>query len=153
MGNLCTHETLRVTMMQSGALEPLCSLARSEDIELEIQRYAVLAIANLAISVDNHVAFIEEGMLTLLISLSNAPDPEVRTGMFASGDMLARMVDNGLGMVVTVLRSARKTPPPVCGVSPHLPDFNTPVESHIAQVSMITWSSWRSFPRLVYARG
>ncbi|CAN0564958.1 unnamed protein product, partial [Ectocarpus sp. 12 AP-2014] len=65
-------------MMQSGALEPLCSLARSEDIELEIQRYAVLAIANLAISVDNHVAFIEEGMLTLLISLSNAPDPEVR---------------------------------------------------------------------------
>lgn len=77
VGNLCTHESLRLTMMQSGALEPLCSLARSEDIELEIQRYAVLALANLAISADNHESFIEEGMLTLLISLSNAPDPEV----------------------------------------------------------------------------
>jgi hypothetical protein len=59
-------------------LEPLCSLARSEDVELEIQRYAVLAIANLASAADNHDAFIEEGMLPLLISLSMASDAEVR---------------------------------------------------------------------------
>ena len=76
--NLCTQERHRVTLMQAGVLEPLCTLARSEDIELEIQRYAVLAIANLASTVENHASFVEEGMLPLLISLSNVPDAEVR---------------------------------------------------------------------------
>jgi Armadillo/beta-catenin-like repeat len=60
VGNLCTHSEHRVTVMSSGALEPLCSLARSEDVELEVQRYAVLAIANLACSADNHDSFVEE---------------------------------------------------------------------------------------------
>ena len=46
--------------MESGVLEPLCSLARSEDVEIEIQRFAVLAIANLASSTENHPIFIEE---------------------------------------------------------------------------------------------
>jgi hypothetical protein len=59
-------------------LEPLCTLARSEDIEVEIQRFSVLAIANLASHPDNHAAFIENGMLPFLISLSNANDAEVR---------------------------------------------------------------------------
>ncbi|MEM6784702.1 MAG: T9SS type A sorting domain-containing protein, partial [Bacteroidota bacterium] len=36
-----------------------------------------LAVANLASCVDNHVAFVAQGMLPLLISLSNAPDPLV----------------------------------------------------------------------------
>jgi len=71
IGNLCTQERHRKTLMQVGALEPLCTLARSEDIELEIQRYAVLAIANLASEKANHPGFVEEGMLPLLISLSN----------------------------------------------------------------------------------
>jgi len=78
IGNLCTQERHRKTLMQVGALEPLCTLARSEDIELEIQRYAVLAIANLASEKANHPGFVEEGMLPLLISLSNVPDQEVR---------------------------------------------------------------------------
>ena len=73
IGNLCTQERHRVPLMDSGVLEPLCTLARSEDIELKIQRYAVLAIANQASTVDNHAAFVSEGMLPLLISLSNAP--------------------------------------------------------------------------------
>ena len=77
IGNLCTQERHRKTLMQVGVLEPLCTLARSEDIELEIQRYAVLAIANLASEKANHPGFVEEGMLPLLISLSNVPDAEV----------------------------------------------------------------------------
>jgi hypothetical protein len=77
IGNLCTQARHRRTLMQVGALEPLCTLARSEDIELEIQRYAVLAIANLASERLNHPGFVEEGMLPLLISLSNVPDQEV----------------------------------------------------------------------------
>ena len=36
----------RRVLIECGVLEPLCSLARSEDVELEIQRYAVLAIAS-----------------------------------------------------------------------------------------------------------
>ena len=36
----------RSVLMGCGVVEPLCSLARSDDIELEIQRYAVLAIAS-----------------------------------------------------------------------------------------------------------
>ena len=76
--NLCTQQRYRRTLMECGVLEPLCSLARSEDIELEIQRYAVLAIANLASAVENHQTFIEEGMMALLISLSTVNDSEVR---------------------------------------------------------------------------
>ena len=46
IGNLATNPDLRVTLMESGAMEPLMSLGRSEDIEIEIQRFAVLAMAN-----------------------------------------------------------------------------------------------------------
>ncbi|CAN0235623.1 unnamed protein product, partial [Phaeothamnion confervicola] len=46
IGNLCTHSALRPLLMDAGVLDPLCSLARSEEAELEIQRYAVLALAN-----------------------------------------------------------------------------------------------------------
>ena len=76
--NLATKPKYRSILMDCGVVEPLCSLARSEDIELEIQRYAVLAIANLASAVENHHAFVEEGMLSLLISLSTVNDSEVR---------------------------------------------------------------------------
>jgi hypothetical protein len=38
--------SFRKVLIECGVLEPLCSLARSEDVELEIQRYAVLAIAS-----------------------------------------------------------------------------------------------------------
>lgn len=44
--NLCTQTRFRKILIECGVLEPLCSLARSEDIELEIQRFAVLAIAS-----------------------------------------------------------------------------------------------------------
>ena len=54
------------------------SLARSEDVELKIQRFAVLALANLASCVENQKCFIDEGMLPILISLSRSPDDEVK---------------------------------------------------------------------------
>jgi hypothetical protein len=76
--NLCTQTRFRRVLMECGVVEPLCSLARSEDIELEIQRYAILAIANLASTTDVHHLFIAEGMLSLLIALSTANDAEVR---------------------------------------------------------------------------
>ena len=78
VGNLATDARLREPLVKAGALEPLISLARSEDIELEIQRFAVLAIANLGCQVENHKALVEEGALPLLISLSSCPDEEIR---------------------------------------------------------------------------
>ena len=66
-----------VVLIASGTLGSLLSLARPQDDELEIQRFAVFGIANLASSVDIH-PHNEEGMLPILISLSNAPDSEVR---------------------------------------------------------------------------
>lgn len=41
IGNLCTHDHHRRTIMKAGALEPLSSLARSGKIELEIRRFSV----------------------------------------------------------------------------------------------------------------
>ena len=43
---LSMYYRFRRVLIECGVLEPLCSLARSEDVELEIQRYAVLAIAS-----------------------------------------------------------------------------------------------------------
>lgn len=91
IGNLCTQEQHRVTLMKSGVLEPLCFLSRSEDVELEIQRFAVLGLANLASCVENHKFFINEKMLPVLISLSNSPDAEVRQ---YSALALVRMSEN-----------------------------------------------------------
>ena len=127
-GNLATNPKYRVTLVDSGCLEPLMSLARSDEVrgglcgvfgcgwmrtrkwnyaysdaaecifgcgrmrirkrglmhilvrqvELEIQRYAVLALANIGSTVANHAAMVEEGTLPLLISLSNHVDEEIR---------------------------------------------------------------------------
>lgn len=45
---------------------------RSEEVELEIQRYCLLALCNLASSPETHDAVVDEGALTLLISLSDS---------------------------------------------------------------------------------
>lgn len=76
--NLCTQSRFRKSLMECGAVEPLCTLARSEDVELEIQRYSILSIANLASATEIHHIFVEEGMLSLLISLATANDAEIR---------------------------------------------------------------------------
>ena len=47
-------------------------------MEVEIQRYAVLALANLGTTVANHHAMMEEGTLPLLISMANNDDEEIR---------------------------------------------------------------------------
>lgn len=76
--NLCTQPRFRKLLLDCGVLEPLCSLARSEDVEMEIQRFSVLAVANLASAPENHHTFIQDGILSLLVSLSTTEDPEVR---------------------------------------------------------------------------
>jgi hypothetical protein len=89
-------------LIECGVLEPLCSLARSDDVELEIQRYSILAIANLASSTENHKTFVEEGTLAMLISLSTANDAEVRqyaafavTKVSQNGDVCSTVTEDG----------------------------------------------------------
>ena len=79
LGNLCSHEDKhRVSLLRVGIFEPLASLARSEDTELELRRFATLAIANLAATTDNHTALIADGILPMLVSLSTSLDTDVR---------------------------------------------------------------------------
>ena len=77
INNLATSAFLRTTLVDAGALEPLMTLARSDEIDVETQRFSVLAMANLAAEVENHQSMLEEGTLPLLISLSNSPDEHV----------------------------------------------------------------------------
>eukprot|EP00940_MAST-03C_sp_MAST-3C-sp2_P002171 g2171.t1 len=78
MQNLSTNVKFRDTMVDLGVFEPLASLARTEDTETEIKRYAVLTMANLAGSFESHEAMINDGVLSLLIALSNSSDEQVR---------------------------------------------------------------------------
>ena len=79
LGNLCTHEDRhRVSLLRVGIFEPLASLARSEDTEVELRRFATLAVANLAAASENHADLIADGALPMLVSLSTSSDADVR---------------------------------------------------------------------------
>lgn len=78
IGNLCTYDHHRVTITKAGVLEPLTSLTRSESNELEIRRFSMLAIANLAASFKTHDEFVSQGTIPMLISFSNSTDTEMR---------------------------------------------------------------------------
>ena len=78
LGNLCSHDTHRVTLMKMGLFEPLSALARSEQTELEIRRFVIMAIANLASTSENHADLVADGVLPMLISLSNSSDADIR---------------------------------------------------------------------------
>lgn len=78
IGNLCTHERHRVTLKDSRVLEPLSTLVRSDDVNIEIQKFAMLAIVNLSHEVKNHSTFIDDRILQVMISLSNSNDYEIR---------------------------------------------------------------------------
>ncbi|KAL9191141.1 hypothetical protein ACHAXT_000847 [Thalassiosira profunda] len=116
IGNLCTHDHHRATLMKSGVLEPLTSLARSGKIELEIRRFAMLAIANLAACFDNHEDFVSQDTVPMLVSFSGSSDAEIRNyAAFAiaelsrNSDMMEIVTDEGgLEPVLYLARSDDK---------------------------------------------
>ena len=57
-----------------GTISPLVALCKDHSKELEARRYATLALANLAATVANHPAIIEEGAMQALFALSNTSD-------------------------------------------------------------------------------
>lgn len=78
VGNLATNPTYRGALVESGVLEPLLSLCRATDVEGEMQRYGVLALAALCSSVETHEAARREGAIPLLVSMAAHPDEELR---------------------------------------------------------------------------
>jgi hypothetical protein len=60
--------------VQEGAVRVLIDVAADPSRELEARRYAVLALANLAATIGNHSAVIEDGGLQAMFALSNAAD-------------------------------------------------------------------------------
>ena len=127
--------------MKSGVLEPLTKLAMMEGVELEIQRYAVLAIANLATDDETHEDFIEQGMLAKLVSLSNSPNDEIRqfsafslVKMSQNSDVRQVVVQNGgLEPVLYLARTEssdiqREVVPSLCCLS-----FDGPSKLEIAK--------------------
>ncbi len=69
-------------MCSSPHLGGFVVVALCVQVEVEIQRYAVLALANLGTTVANHHAMMEEGTLPLLISMANNDDEEIRQCVF-----------------------------------------------------------------------
>lgn len=74
IGNLCTNDCHREALMESGVLEPLISLVRSEKSDIESRRFSMLAIANLAASFATHDGILAQGTIAMLISFSNSSD-------------------------------------------------------------------------------
>ncbi len=76
IGNLCTNDCHRETLMNVGVLEPLMSLTRSEKTDIDSRRFAMLAIANLAASSSfaTHDGFVSQGTIPMLVSFSNSDD-------------------------------------------------------------------------------
>lgn len=74
IGNLCTNDCHRETLMKAGVLEPLISLTRSEKTHIDTRRLSMLALANLAANFATHDGFVSQGAITMLVSFSNSDD-------------------------------------------------------------------------------
>ena len=55
--------------MQEGAIQPLVQLSGDMAADTEARRYSVLALANLAATIGNHPAILEEKALFSLFTL------------------------------------------------------------------------------------
>lgn len=114
IGNLATNLGNQEKILNEGALQPLISLARRENGDLESQRYAVFALTNVAASTGNHARMINAGACDLAASLLEADDVEIRNSAafcvanFASNaDNHGTLLDEGvLGPLIAMLASS-----------------------------------------------
>lgn len=114
VGNLATNLGNQEKIINEGALQPLLSLARRDNGDLESQRYAVFALTNVAATRSNHARLIGAGVCELMAALLEADDVEIRNsaafcvGNFASNpDNHATLLDEGvLGPLINLVASA-----------------------------------------------
>lgn len=114
VGNLSTNLGNQEKIINEGALQPLLSLARRDNGDLESQRYAVFALTNVAATRSNHARLIGAGVCELMAALLEADDVEIRNsaafcvGNFASNpDNHATLLDEGvLGPLINLVASS-----------------------------------------------
>lgn len=114
VGNLATNVGNQEKIMNEGALQPLLSLARRDNGDLESQRYAVFALTNVTATRSNHARLIGAGVCELVAELLEADDVEIRNsaafcvGNFASNpDNHATLLDEGvLGPLIVLVASS-----------------------------------------------
>lgn len=114
VGNLATNLGNQEKIINEGALQPLLSLARRDNGDLESQRYAVFALTNVAATRSNHARLIGAGVCELMAALLEVDDVEIRNsaafcvGNFASNpDNHATLLDEGvLGPLINLVASS-----------------------------------------------
>lgn len=114
VGNLATNLGNQEKIINEGALQPLLSLARRDNGDLESQRYAVFALTNVAATRSNHARLISAGVCELMAALLEVDDVEIRNsaafcvGNFASNpDNHATLLDEGvLGPLINLVASS-----------------------------------------------
>lgn len=114
VGNLATNLGNQEKIINEGALQPLLSLARRDNGDLESQRYAVFALTNVAATRSNHARLISAGVCELMAALLEVDDVEIRNsaafcvGNFASNpDNHPTLLDEGvLGPLINLVASS-----------------------------------------------
>lgn len=114
VGNLATNLGNQEKILNEGALQPLLSLARRDNGDLESQRYAVFALTNIAATSSNHARLFSAGVCEIAAALLEADDVEIRNsaafcvGNFASSpDNHATLLDEGvLGPLINLVASS-----------------------------------------------
>lgn len=114
VGNLATNLSNQEKILNEGALQPLISLARRDNGDLESQRYAVFALTNVAATSANHAKMLAAGVCELVAGLLDAEDVEIRNsaafcvGNFASNsDNHAALSGEGvLGPLIELVASS-----------------------------------------------
>ena len=103
LGNLATNLSNQENILNEGALQPLLSLARRDNGDLESQRYAAFALTNIAATSSNHARLVSAGTCELMSALLEVEDVEIRNsaafcvGNFAScPDSHAALLNEGL---------------------------------------------------------
>lgn len=113
VGNLATNLGNQEKVLNEGALQPLLSLARRDNGDLESQRYAVIALTNVAATSSNHARLISAGVSELMSGIIEDDDVEIQNsaafcvGNFASNpDNHATLLGEGvLGPLIHLLAS------------------------------------------------
>ena len=90
IANLATNMGNQPKIMQAGALQPIISLARRDNGDLDSQRYAVFALCNVAATRANHAQLVQASLIELLAALLDDEDSQIRNAAcFAIANLCA----------------------------------------------------------------
>ncbi len=95
LSNVATNVKNQPRMVRKGVVEPIVTLARAgldpkSGGDREAERYALLVLANLSVTKENHKAIMDAG-LDLLVGMSKSPDLRCRQhAIFALGNLASQ---------------------------------------------------------------